>query len=99
MKVLITGAAGFIGKNLAVRLDELADFEVVTFSRASAVGDLSAAAASADAVVHLAGVNRPLSEDEFAKGNAAFCDGHADYVPRSLICDPKKVNAAILPFY
>src|SRR5205085_5073766 len=33
------------------------------------------------------------------KGNVACCDGHAEYVPRSLVNDPKKVNAAILPFY
>ena len=33
------------------------------------------------------------------RGNVAFCDGHADFVPRSLVNDPAGVNAAILPFY
>jgi prepilin-type processing-associated H-X9-DG protein len=33
------------------------------------------------------------------KGNVVFCDGHADYVPRSVVNDPDKVNAAILPFF
>jgi prepilin-type N-terminal cleavage/methylation domain-containing protein/prepilin-type processing-associated H-X9-DG protein len=33
------------------------------------------------------------------KGNVCFCDGHADYVPRSLICDPAISKASVLPFY
>jgi prepilin-type N-terminal cleavage/methylation domain-containing protein/prepilin-type processing-associated H-X9-DG protein len=33
------------------------------------------------------------------RGNAGFCDGHAEYVPRSLVNDPNNINAAILPFF
>lgn len=31
------------------------------------------------------------------KGNVAFCDGHADFVSRELICDPAKNRGTILP--
>ena len=74
MKILITGAAGFIGKNLSIRLRELAEFEIIALVRASGAAEFAVAAASADAVVHLAGVNRPLSEDEFAKGNVVLTE-------------------------
>ena len=32
------------------------------------------------------------------RGNVCFCDGHADYVPRSLVCDPTQNATTILPF-
>jgi UDP-2-acetamido-2,6-beta-L-arabino-hexul-4-ose reductase len=69
VKVLVTGSDGFIGKNLAVRLGESADFEVATFSRSSRAEDLPKIVAGIDAVVHLAGINRPLSPEEFIVGN------------------------------
>jgi UDP-2-acetamido-2,6-beta-L-arabino-hexul-4-ose reductase len=64
-RVLVTGAAGFIGRNLAVRLGELAAFEVVAATRTDFPGRL----AGVDAVVHLAGVNRSPDEAEFRAGN------------------------------
>ena len=72
MKVLITGADGFIGKNLRVALGEREGFEVLAITRVSSEADLVAAVASADAVIHLAGVNRPQDPAEFAVGNADF---------------------------
>ena len=72
MKVLITGADGFIGKNLRVALGEREGFEVLPITRASSEADLVAAVANADAVIHLAGVNRPQDPAEFAVGNADF---------------------------
>ena len=40
MKALITGADGFVGKNLQLRLRERKDVEVVTFTRADSIADL-----------------------------------------------------------
>lgn len=81
MKVLVTGAEGFIAKNLIVRLGELEGFEVARFSRQVQGSELPALVADTDAVVHLAGVNRPLSPDEFATGNVgltkSLCDALA----------------------
>jgi UDP-2-acetamido-2,6-beta-L-arabino-hexul-4-ose reductase len=69
MKILVTGANGFIAKNLLVRLDELDGFEVVKFSRQTSEKELPAVVQDIDAVVHLAGVNRPQSPTEFVSGN------------------------------
>jgi UDP-2-acetamido-2,6-beta-L-arabino-hexul-4-ose reductase len=70
MKVLITGADGFVGKNLQLRLRERQDVEMVTYTRADSVADLPARLAGVDIVFHLAGVNRPKDPQEFAAGNA-----------------------------
>mgnify|MGYP005755185555 CR=1 FL=1 len=72
MKVLVTGADGFIGKNLRVALGERDGFEVLPIVRDSSAQDLRNAALRADAVVHLAGINRPQDPAEFAAGNADF---------------------------
>lgn len=74
MKVLVTGAEGFVAKNLIVRLGELENIEVVKFSRQIPENELPALVADIDAVVHLAGVNRPPSPDEFARGNAGLTE-------------------------
>lgn len=72
MKVLITGADGFIGKNLRVALSERESFEVLPITRNSSPTELDAALLAADAIIHLAGVNRPQNVSEFATGNADF---------------------------
>lgn len=74
MKVLVTGADGFIAKNLIVRLGELPGFEVLRFSRQTPAEALPGLVAEADAVVHLAGVNRPPSPDDFVAGNAGLTE-------------------------
>ena len=70
MKVLVTGSSGFIGQNLVVRLGELPGFEVVCFEQSDALETLQGKVNQADAVVHLAGINRPKDVAEFASGNA-----------------------------
>jgi UDP-2-acetamido-2,6-beta-L-arabino-hexul-4-ose reductase len=70
MRVLITGADGFIAKNLRQRLAERRDAEVVCFTRANAVHELRGKLQNVDFVCHLAGVNRPENTDEFRVGNS-----------------------------
>mgnify|MGYP000172580073 CR=1 FL=1 len=65
MKVLVTGANGFIGKNLVLRLRERADTEVLTLLRKDDDSAWHATLAQADAVVHLAGENRPTDPAAF----------------------------------
>lgn len=72
MKALVTGAEGFIGKNLQVALTERDDFVVLPITRVTTAAELSTAVDQADAVVHLAGVNRPEDPSEFTTGNADF---------------------------
>ena len=68
-RVLVTGANGFIGKNLVVRLRELPRFAVTEFVRSDDVAALPQLLARADAVVHLAGENRPADPSSFAQVN------------------------------
>ena len=70
MKILVTGSNGFIGRNLMVRLGELAGYEAIGFDREDSLDDLAERVGRADAVVHLAGINRPKDVKEFAEGNA-----------------------------
>ena len=77
MRILITGANGFVGKNLCLRLREL-EQEVIPITRESTSTELTQAVAQADFVFHLAGVNRPQNPDEFRTGNTlstqTLCD-------------------------
>lgn len=72
MKVLVTGADGFIGKNLRVALGGRDGFDVLTITRTNSDQELVDAVAAADTVIHLAGVNRPQDPAEFAAGNGDF---------------------------
>lgn len=74
MKILITGANGFIGKNLVARLGERKDIEVLAFTRDSSPEQLQEYALVADFIFHLAGVNRPTDPAEFAVGNAELTE-------------------------
>ena len=72
MKVLVTGANGFIGKNLVLRLRERAVTEVLTLKRGDGDSAWQAAIDKADAVVHLAGENRPTNPAEFDAVNTGL---------------------------
>ncbi|MHB9035046.1 MAG: polysaccharide biosynthesis C-terminal domain-containing protein [Armatimonadota bacterium] len=67
--VLVTGADGFIGKNLIEALKLREDVEILRYDINNSPADLEAYLQKADVVFHLAGVNRPKTEDEFEKGN------------------------------
>jgi UDP-2-acetamido-2,6-beta-L-arabino-hexul-4-ose reductase len=69
MRVLITGADGFIGKNLQLHLAERKDVEVVRYTRGDDIAQLPALLHGVDFVFHLAGVNRPQHPHEFSTGN------------------------------
>lgn len=88
MKILITGAKGFVGKNLVSSLecirdgkDEVhringlehpADLEICTYDIDSTREILEAACKDCNFVFHLAGVNRPKDPSEFMAGNFGF---------------------------
>ena len=73
MKVLVTGAKGFVGRNLCLTLEQMPDVEVLKYD----LGDeakLDDYAAECDFVMHLAGVNRPKDPAEFKTGNTVFTE-------------------------
>ena len=76
--VLVTGANGFIGKNLRIRLDEQPDLETLSFDRNDSVESLKTLVAMADSIVHLAGENRPTDVADFFHNNTdltkTLCD-------------------------
>jgi len=71
-RILVTGASGFIGKNLVVRLSELSNVSVTPFVRGDDAALLPQLVSQVDAVVHLAGENRPADESAFAQVNAGM---------------------------
>ncbi|MDZ4390682.1 MAG: NAD-dependent epimerase/dehydratase family protein [Gemmatimonadales bacterium] len=71
MAIVVTGARGFIGKNLLIHLAER-ELDVIPIGSDSTDDELRKALAVADFVFHLAGVNRPKFDDEFVVGNIDF---------------------------
>ena len=82
MKILVTGAKGFVGKNLCAQLKNIRDgkarnygvtvSEVYEYDLDSTPEELDAWCAAADFVFNLAGVNRPQNQGEFMAGNFGF---------------------------
>lgn len=70
-KVLVTGAYGFIGKNLVMELQNR-DIEVLKFGKDDSERLLRTYIREAEFVFHLAGVNRPKDTKEFSTGNKGF---------------------------
>jgi len=91
VKVLITGANGFVGKNLQLHLAERKDVEVVCFTREHSVAQLPALLQGVDFVFHLAGINRPQDPAEFATGNADLTQALCEAVAEMATASGKKV--------
>lgn len=72
MKVLVTGANGFIGKNLIAELERLETVEVLPFDIDTPRERLDSYCQECDFVYNLAGVNRPENVEEFMEGNFGF---------------------------
>lgn len=82
MKILVTGAGGFVGRNLCAQLKNIKDGkarnypvaveEVFEYDIDSTPEELDSYCRQADFVFNLAGVNRPENPDDFAKGNFGF---------------------------
>ena len=72
--VLVTGSAGFVGKNLVETLRFREDLALTTFDIENDPSELKDLVSQADFIFHLAGVNRPQNEDEFRAGNTGLTE-------------------------
>jgi UDP-2-acetamido-2,6-beta-L-arabino-hexul-4-ose reductase len=88
MRALITGANGFIAKNLIVRLEEIISFEITTFTRSDDNQRLISLINDADIIFHLAGENRPKSIGDFETNNAQLTQS---------LCDAVKLTGKKIP--
>jgi len=82
MNILITGSNGFIGKHLSLKLKRLG-YNVFSYDLDNKEEDLRNYISQADFVIHLAGINRPLTNEEFYNGNTNFTKKVIDLINES----------------
>jgi len=88
MNILVTGANGFIGSNLVDWLVRKEEYTVISVTRDDSATELTEKLNRAEMVFHLAGVNRPESEEEFVTGNVNLTEQ---------ICTALKANGRAVP--
>ena len=106
MKILITGAAGFVGKNLTEALKSIKDGkdkthpslqidEIFCYDIDSSEEELDTACGCCDFVFNLAGVNRPQNQEEFMQGNFGFASKLLDTLKKHKNTCPIMISSSI----
>ena len=106
MNILVTGAKGFVGKNLVENLKNIRDGknrtrpeicvdEIFEYDLDSTAEELDAFCSSADFVFNLAGVNRPKDPEEFKKGNFGFASQLLDLLRKHNNACPVMLSSSI----
>ena len=95
MKILVTGAKGFIGKNLIAELRNRKYTEIFEYDRDTDSSLLDEYCKEADFVFHLAGVNRPKEQSEFMEGNFGFTSDLLDSLKEYNNTCPVMISSSI----
>lgn len=106
MNILVTGARGFVGKNLVENLKNIRDGknrtrpdlqieEIMEYDLSSTPQELESYCARADFVFNLAGVNRPKNTEEFHQGNFGFASILLDCLKRHHNTCPVMLSSSI----
>ena len=105
MKILVTGAKGFVGKNLCAQLKNIRDgkarnygvsvSDVYEYDLDSTPEELDSWCAQADFVFNLAGVNRPQNQEEFMAGNFGFASTLLDTLKKHGNICPVMLSSSI----
>lgn len=95
MKILVTGASGFIGKNLVAKLKTLNIEEIYEYDIHSIDKDLDRYTKDCDFVFHLAGVNRPNNDTEFLKGNTQLTEKILDKLEKNSNKCPIMISSSV----
>lgn len=95
MKLLVTGAKGFLGKNLVAELKNRHIDEIYVYDKDSDPELLDKYCEKADFVYHLAGVNRPKDQAEFMVGNAGFTSNLLDTLKKYKNTCPVMISSSI----
>lgn len=94
-KILITGANGFIGKNLVARLNTMGNYDVIEYTLESTASQLEKAIVESAFIFHLAGINRPSEASEFYTGNADLTQQIVDILLKYNLVTPILLTSTI----
>lgn len=95
MKILVTGAKGFIGKNLIAELKTTTNHEIFEYDQDTEDSLLQQYCQDANFVFHLAGVNRPKEQAEFMSGNFGFTSELLDLLKQHQNNCPVMISSSV----
>ena len=106
MKILVTGAKGFVGKNLCAQLNNIKEgkakcygnltiSEVFQYDIDSTIEELDTFCRETNFVFNLAGVNRPQNQEEFMQGNFGFASTLLDTLKKYHNTCPVMISSSI----